>query len=387
MALINGELLGKQRSIVMINLNALSQINKIIEHDKVSSTYKFALLKSTIDACQRYEHLITFEGEMALIPIGLLVESWIFDYLPFVFNSLRQQNSGNVLNREIESAYQQLFDTLKLSPLLTTWEDAYQTIYKQYSLLQMTSEQSRIMLRLSQAIAKTITTMPMRYSGATDYEIFIPDKKNFGRINITGHFNREFLVNTFDTFKISKDHYNIFRYMGQSLYGVSTIARRWKEITYKLNNKSLMIDSVDTMIFKTIFTDRDTKVGRKYLPEDCECVWTNKPLVNGHYDVDHLLPYSVWLNNDLWNLLPSDPKINNQKSDKIPAPSLIDRQRELIISYWDIYEKAVPELFEYQVRTSLTIKSADKNNLIDSLCKKAEYLIDQRGYDAFEIML
>ena len=369
----------------MINLDALSQINKIIEQDSISSTYKFALLKSVIDACQRFEHLIIIDQDTVKIPLGLLIESWIFDYLPFVFNNLRQQNSGNVLNKDIEQAYQDLFENLKLDPLITTWEDAYQKIYSLYSLLKMNEQQAKIMLRLARNIAKTITQMPMKYSGSSHYDIYHPEITSFGRVKFNGTFNREFLVQSFNTFSISTDHYYIFRYMGQSLFGTSTIARRWKETTYKLNRESLVIDDIDKMIFKTIFTDRDTKIGRQYLPKNCQCVWTNKSLKNGQYDVDHILPYSVWLNNDLWNLLPSDSRINSQKSNKIPSASLIYRQKKVIISYWKIYEREAKELFEYQVRTSLVANSDNLDQVIDALCNKSDYLINQRGYDSFNL--
>ena len=93
-----------------INLNVLIQINKIIERDRLSSTYKFALLKATIDAIQKYDHLIKKNNDFVLIPIGLIVENWFFDYLPFVYENIRQQNNGRVLNKEIEELYQLLLD-------------------------------------------------------------------------------------------------------------------------------------------------------------------------------------------------------------------------------------------------------------------------------------
>ncbi len=372
----------------MINLDALSQINKIIEQDKISSTYKFTLMKSTIDACQRYDNLIEIDYTHAHIPIGLIIEGWIFDYLPFVFKRIRQQNSGNVLNAEIEAAYDELFDYMKLDTNKTTWEDAYEKIYSQYISLELDDNQSQIMLKLSKKIATTITNMPMKFSGEHPYEIYNPSQKAFGQITLSTKFNREFLAENFNTFSICKDHYNIFRYMGQSLYGTSTIARRWKEITYSLNRQSLANDQIDSIIFKTIFANRNTNIARQYLPDECTCVWSNHTLKNGKFDIDHILPYSVWFNNDLWNLLPSDPKINSKKSDKIPSPDLISRQGNVIIHYWDIYERKAKELFDYQIRTSLAIANSSvsgKEQYIEAMCEKADYLIRQRGYSSFDI--
>ena len=323
----------------MINLNSLSQINKIIEQDKISSTYKFALLKGVIDSCQRHDHLILIEDGQACIPLGLIIESWIFDYMPFVFNHIRQQNRGGVLSSQIEEAYNELFGYMRLDPEKTTWQDAYEKIYSLYIYLELDKYQSNIMLKLSKGIASTVTRMPMKYSGDQHYEIYKPEKTTFGNIRLNTIFNRQFLIESFGTFTIKEDHYNIFRYIGQSLYGTSTIARRWRETTYSLNREKLVTDQIDAMIFKTIFADRNTNIVRNYLPNECVCVWSNKILKDGKYDIDHILPYSIWYNNDLWNLVPSDPKINNKKSDKIPSPKLIKRQYKTIIYYWDLYEK------------------------------------------------
>lgn len=372
----------------MINLEALSQINKIIEQDKISSTYKFALLKSTIDACQRYDNLIRLDDTHAHIPLGLIIEGWIFDYLPFVFKRIRQQNRGNVLNAQIEAAYDELFGTMLLDPEKTTWEDAYEKIYSSYLTLTFDVEQSKILLKLSKSIATTITKMPMKYSGDQPYEIYQTNRTAFGNIHHIGNFNRQFLIENFDTFSISQDHYYIFRYMGQSLYGTSTIARRWRETTYALNRAELVTDRIDAMIFKTIFANRNTNIARQYLPRVCTCVWSGNSLRDGHYDIDHALPYSVWFNNDLWNLLPTDPKINSKKSDKIPSPKLIMERKDHIIHYWDIYEEKAKNLFDYQIRTSLgkTVrKNASKNVYIDAMREKAEYLIRKRGYTAFDL--
>ncbi len=63
-----------------------------------------------------------------------------------------------------------------------------------------------------------------------------------------------------------------------------------------------------------------------------QCVWSAKSLTD-KYDIDHSLPFARWPNNDLWNLLPTDCKINNQKSDRLPTEhKLIDSKER--IQYW-----------------------------------------------------
>ena len=78
------------------------------------------------------------------------------------------------------------------------------------------------------------------------------------------------------------------------------------------------------------------------------CVWTGKKI--SVYDIDHLIPFSIWKNNDLWNLLPSDSKTNNQKRDKIPSPELVEKQRNMIIDYWEILNESQTQRFKKEIQ-------------------------------------
>lgn len=69
------------------------------------------------------------------------------------------------------------------------------------------------------------------------------------------------------------------------------------------------------------------------LPEIALCVWSAKSL-NNKYDIDHSMPFSRWPNNDLWNLLPTDCKINNQKSDRLPTEHKLLESKERIQHWW-----------------------------------------------------
>jgi len=83
-----------------------------------------------------------------------------------------------------------------------------------------------------------------------------------------------------------------------------------------------------------------------------ECVWTGRRL-RPEYAVDHVIPFSVWGNNDWWNLLPSDARVNGQKSDALPDRRLLKERREAIGGYWRIYFEQVPVRFGQQVERSL----------------------------------
>jgi hypothetical protein len=72
---------------------------------------------------------------------------------------------------------------------------------------------------------------------------------------------------------------------------------------------------------------------KHHTPEIAQCVWSAKAL-NNKYDIDHSMPFSRWPNNDLWNLLPTDSVINNQKSDRLPTEIKLIESKERIQHWW-----------------------------------------------------
>ncbi|MBA6390620.1 methyltransferase domain-containing protein [Colwellia sp. BRX10-3] len=74
---------------------------------------------------------------------------------------------------------------------------------------------------------------------------------------------------------------------------------------------------------------------KKQLPksEQIQCVWSAKSLQK-KYDIDHSMPFARWPNNDLWNLLPTDSQINNQKSDRLPTEHKLKASKERIQHWW-----------------------------------------------------
>jgi SAM-dependent methyltransferase len=64
-----------------------------------------------------------------------------------------------------------------------------------------------------------------------------------------------------------------------------------------------------------------------------KCVWSAKSLKQS-YDIDHSMPFARWPNNDLWNLLPTDSSVNNQKSDRLPTEQKLKQAKERMQHWW-----------------------------------------------------
>ena len=47
-------------------------------------------------------------------------------------------------------------------------------------------------------------------------------------------------------------------------------------------------------------------------------VFKDEPIEKGKYDIDHFIPWSFVMNDELWNLMPMDSSLNSSKSNKLP---------------------------------------------------------------------
>ena len=63
-------------------------ISKIIERDSKSTTYKFALLRGTIDIIQENSPFVKVKKDTVEIPLGLLIIKWMIYYYPLLDNSI-----------------------------------------------------------------------------------------------------------------------------------------------------------------------------------------------------------------------------------------------------------------------------------------------------------
>ena len=69
------------------------------------------------------------------------------------------------------------------------------------------------------------------------------------------------------------------------------------------------------------------------------CPWTQKRLTQpGQYDLDHLLPLSLYPINELWNLVPVDRAFNQRiKRDRIPSDQRLAAAKPLLAAAYDNY--------------------------------------------------
>jgi hypothetical protein len=87
--------------------------------------------------------------------------------------------------------------------------------------------------------------------------------------------------------------------------------------------------------------DRDVAVARQRAielitsAEGLHCVWPGKRLRQERVDVDHCFPWAIWQCGDLWNLMPADRRlIQDRKRDRLVSEGLLLDARVRIIEWW-----------------------------------------------------
>jgi hypothetical protein len=86
------------------------------------------------------------------------------------------------------------------------------------------------------------------------------------------------------------------------------------------------------------------------------CPWTEQRIHTGvEYNIDHLVPVSVYPINELWNLVPSNPSFNmHAKGSKLPSPERLARAQPHLILAYSHYD--VSEILSTAIREDVAVR-------------------------------
>jgi hypothetical protein len=369
-----------------VNNEVFQNISKIIERDSKTTTYKYALLRGVIDIIQENSPYIEFVDNRVQIPTGLLIEKWLVYYYPI----LQSQTVLPQIHGTTSIAFGNLFaNFIKKYEL----RGGFSAFFADLTKKGIPEDLQKDFFELAKKLRDTITIMPMKYIGRSIsneyYSIFRYKNQTLRNSNSKDIVD---LISHFGWFSIPMEYYEAFKLLGSFISGQDSILFKWAEFSVNASGQRISVDMVLNEVLKGPITERYVLESKKIYQDILQkqgqvyCVWTGKKITN--YAIDHVIPFSVWKNNDLWNLLPSGSKINNQKRDKIPAPELIERQKELILDYWGIVYENQASRFQKEIQVALLGShpfSTWKEKGISQLQDSCSYLIESRGFEAWNI--
>jgi len=365
-----------------MNQEIFSNISKIIERDSKSSTYKFALLRGIIDIIQEDSPYIHVGVSRVKFPMGLLVEKWMEYYYPLLESPLLiPQINGNT-----RLAFQEDFKTIIQA---YSEKGGMSVFFHELKTGTLDEPIQAQVYTLAKNMARTIADKPMRFIGGSisteNYSIFSVDSPiDRGK---PARVELQSLIKHLGVFSIPFEYFQVFQFIGSFISGQDSILMKWAEFSVNASGRDLRIEQAVNRALIAPVTERQVKESKRLYQSmlnqegTVRCVWTNERLRS--YDIDHAIPFSVWRNNDLWNLLPSRSSINQKKRDQIPSPQLIHQQQDSILYYWKLLGEYQPERFRREVQLSLLGNDHVENweiRAIERLQHNCNYLINKRGY-------
>jgi hypothetical protein len=374
-------------------ISAIREISTIIERDSKDTTYKFALLKACIELTQQYDHYAVKKDDKVTFPLGLVILKWLEYYYPiFEYHDFVPQKNGDSPIRSL--AFRKHF--AKILPHYMTGLGFLQ-LKRDLNQGKINDDIQSDFIELIRKLRDTITRMPMTYIGGSvgkGGQIFCYNNdSNYKNINQTS-ISDKYVIDHSGTFTMPASYYEAFCLLGSFISGTESLLYKWAEFTEKVDvQNSLNRGVILKLIDPRYSPERDVNEIQSFYKEinkseSLQSVWSGN-IITADLNIDHVLPYCLWKNNDLWNLLPTNKKDNHDKLDRIPSPFLLSRQKDLIIYYWELIYRNYPIRFEQETQIALLgtkeFNSSNwQNPCHESLIKKCSYLIEIKGNEAYQ---
>ena len=341
------------------NTRPIDQIVGVLNNDAKTATYKFALFRALADIAIKSPSAVAWraDGQVGL-PIRFVAEKWLEYYWPiFSANEFIAQLNGESREGSKSIKFRQSLTQLAAKYAQSGGYAGFK-IERNKGLLS--TERQAQFQRVMSDITHAIHTGPVKHSGGTlsTGTVFSYDTKT-----------KQIVMPKSLWLELSHLGY----WVGQA------VILQWAEKTAKLAGNISIAHTIGLLLEQP--DERSTADARCFFNALTvkECVWTGTSL-HQKFDVDHLIPFDLWHNNDAWNLLPASTTANAQKSNKLPSSTLLRDRKDCIIGYWELLKDHDAQRFEREAETLLTLPTSNwQQPLFAEFCQAIEVTALQRG--------
>lgn len=374
-------------------------IQKIIEQESKTSTYKFALLRAVIDLISAQSPHIEHRKNQISIPVLLITDKWLFYYWDLIANNYAQihQNRSLVFEnslREIQNGYQ----------LQNYWDFNKEFHKHQYKL-----ELKPKFVELARNLNNTIIKNPVKYIGTSMGKGFnalfqIESRKVVRKTPVHGYLD---LLSNSPNLLMEGTYFEALKIYGGLFSGSNSIIMNWVDFMEKQRFYYPLTRSGEVQENPIIYgkssplnillqkesIGRENEQIRKFWSnliksgQPVFCTWSGKQIKEtDDLAIDHAIPFSVLFNNDFWNLLPAKKAVNSNKTDKILSETQFKESKHRILNAWNCYQKTpeLADIFTAQCQISLCKTSIfNSNDLLDKFHEINEGFIQYRGMESW----
>lgn len=310
---------------------SIDRIESVLNRDRKVATYKLALFRALAEiATTGYNQARWRSGGSVALPLEAIAKKWLEYFWPLVSSrTFIPQIQGERPTSGKPIAFRRLLGQLAESYRLKGGLPGFLVASRAERLDREDLKLSKKVLHL---LSRTIRLGPVTFAGGggTPRTVFGFDTETFSIIMDSGLWQELCL-------------------MGSWIRDAAIL--RWAELTEQISQHTVTSGQVLPLLLAEASPGRNVQDAAKLMQdtEDISCVWTGENLRPREVAVDHAIPFSLWHNNDLWNLFPAKRSVNQSKKDKLPAQRVLLARRPAITETWDRYREAYPKRFGAEI--------------------------------------
>jgi SAM-dependent methyltransferase len=347
---------------------ALPLLRHVILNDQKNATYKLGLLRALCRAADGSAGMVQdTDDEFVRVPLDLVALNWLRLYMPLVRENLPQRptNIGTDGLGFAKTGFMNLLDDGSTNGLRVG--------------ARFSDSQAKSLHAALKEAAKTIDLMPSTFMTYPKGGRILPvERHRPGFAPRTVDLNTKYL----EAFGFMRVPIHLWHAMRRNAAWIEpTLVGEWARLMREYAKSQGRRIAEEKMIIAMRWSDpeRDVLQVRKIAlsmlhSRALRCVWTERSLSTSTLDIDHMFPWAAWPCSDLWNLLPTDRKVNQRlKRNRLPSATTLSRAEDRIIAWWrqaflDNVDTQLPEQFLQEARASLpTFSTSAPNDVFASV--------------------
>jgi len=333
-------------------------LTTILKHENKTTSYKLGLVRAINDLVLTYPGVARHNQDIA-VPLLRIAELWAAYYWCFmdesqpIYQGRPTQRDGTVRNdisfrphlTRLRAEWQRVVQT-KVEPA-----DGFFLFAEMRSPRRRTTYPESLLLAYDNAIREIEQAVkkPIRFVGQGEWSVFLkPDRLErlpATVMSLPGTSPKDVCV------VVSASLWQTFHQL--SLYIEALAIHEWSLFTEGVVRESANpITRGDIYSLLTARPDNRRPLSWERNQVDIllleqvtfTCPWTQRRITKpSQYDLDHLLPLTLYPINELWNLLPVDRHFNQHiKRDRVPSKEKLAGAEPYFAASYSLYSKSLP---------------------------------------------
>ena len=304
---------------------ALPVLRGVILNDQKSSTYKLALLRALLKAADQASAFACDDGDYVALPLGLVALYWLRLYKPLLAANFSQMpRRPGASPGFVKQGFRSLAD---VAP---------------FDLKVGARFQGPLAKALGAALsdaADIIARMPAHFTTNRDGKPLFPARAVRPRALPDPLVLDQVALAAFGTIAVPVHLWAAMRRL--AIWIEPVVVSEWTAIMRGYAERAG--ESFDATLAARQLAwqdpERDTATARRLFEalrargQPLHCVWSGQRLTSA-FHIDHGLPWAAWQCSDLWNLLPTSPRVNGSKSNRLVSAETMNRSRKRIQDWW-----------------------------------------------------